>query len=603
VLYLEKLNKRGGMTGRTAANTFEGHKFDHEEDLLIRETTQNSKDNTNRKGLKPRIVIRLKKLSGKAKKRFVEKFNLLELYRNGELKTRLEKDSELHSLADKSSLGVLVIEDFNTRGLNGAIDDPKGNWMRFNLLGDAAKLEEQLKIGSYGFGKTVLTRSSGTGTFLVYTRIDPSTQSPEHSRFMGHTFQPLFVDKNREQKSGRGWICKRVDEDLDPIPFIDKEADELARVAGFSERAQNETGASFMLIGTNPAGRKTTIDSIRRAFETWWWPSLEADELDVELYENDVRVPGPSPKLRKDLRPYLDCKAKLDGGLGDAVHVANFNKFGGHSLGRLAMTVVPDETIFGTTESDKVPGSRRVARMNAQSGMITEYRRFGVDSRVPFVGFFLGHEDVFEYLRRSEPAAHDEWSASSQRLSKLVKGKEIVKHIEERTNSHCLTFQRNNSNVRSPSGDRLPELEKLIGAAFESGKGSKTQNPSDIDRVTRLTEYDFPQQPGNQPRPIFGDKSNRLDFLIRYRLRKSVSAPTKVKIRLNVYVAQDVDLSQGDSLSMRVIDQKSARQVVQGPNPEFDFSLKPGETRVFRVESDSYPKHQVLLFRETELAL
>lgn len=138
MLYLEKLNKRGGMTGRTAANTFEGHKFDHEEDLLIRETTQNSKDNTIRKGLKPRIVIRLNKLSGKAKKQFVEKFNLLELYRNGELKTRLEKDSELHSLADESSLGVLVIEDFNTRGLNGAIDDPKGNWMRFNLLGDAA---------------------------------------------------------------------------------------------------------------------------------------------------------------------------------------------------------------------------------------------------------------------------------------------------------------------------------------------------------------------------------------------------------------------------------------------------------------------------------
>ncbi len=603
MLYLEKLNKRGGMTGRTAANTFEGHKFDHEEDLLIRETTQNSKDNPIRGGLKPRIVVRLNKLSGKAKQQFAQKFNLHELYKNGELKTRIEKDSELHSLTDDSSLGVLIIEDFNTQGLNGAIDNPKGNWMRFNLLGDAAKLEEQLKIGSYGFGKTVLTRSSGTGTFLVYTRIAPTDDSPERSRFMGHTFQPLFVDSNGEQKSGRGWICKSVDADLDPIPFVDEEADNLAKIAGFTERKLNDTGASFMLIGTSPAGRKTTIDAIRRAFETWWWPSLEADELDVELYENDIRVAGPSPKLRKDLRPYLDCKAKLDCGLGDSITVYQLNKYEGRSPGKLAVTVIPDESIFGTAESDKVPGSRRIARMNARSGMITEYRRFGVDSRVPFVGFFLGHDDVFEYLRRSEPAAHDEWSASSQRLSKLPKGKEIVKNIEERTNAHCLAFQRNNSNVRSPSGDRLPELERFIGAAFEGGKGQKTAASAELERVARLTEYDFPQQPGDQVQPIFGEQYNRLDFLIRYRLRKSVGSMKKVRIRLNFHVAQDVDLAQGDALTVKVVDQKSAREIISGENPEFEFSLKPGETRVFRIQSGPYQKHQVLLFRETELSL
>jgi hypothetical protein len=147
----------------------------------------------------------------------------------------------------------------------------------------------------------------------------------------------------------------------------------------------------------------------------------------------------------------------------------------------------------------------------------------------------------------------------------------------------------------------LPELEKILGAAFESGAGpSKPPGPGG-ERSSRTTLVDFPDLPGNRLVPVYGTADNHLDFLIRYQLRPTVTQSEEIKVRLHIHIAQDVDLGQGEPLAVSVTDQKTERKIAEGENPELQFTLSPGQARVFRVRSGKYPRHQVLLFRETEV--
>lgn len=598
--YLERLPMRGGMLGSTGPNTFEGHGFEAEEDLLVRETSQNTIDNPATKHSKPRIVIRSLSVNGADKKKFLRAVDLKALYGNASLLNRTPPFSELRTVSDDKAVGLIFFEDFNTTGLDGDIGDPKGNWMRFNLHGDATKLEEAEKIGSYGYGKSVLSRAAGTNTFIVYT-VFKNASGKLCARLMGHTFQPWFTDGGTN-KSGRGWFCKRKNDDDDPIPFEDDDAHALAEELGFKSRKKGETGTSFLLIGNVPGKSPITMAAIRRAFETWWWPSLLDNHLDVELWENGKRVADPAPKLRKDLVPYIACKTKLDGAAGDDVAQVNFQREFNKDLGRLALTLAVDEQIFDHPLHPRAPGPRRVARMRVKSGMITEYKEFGTQKRLSFVGFYCGSKEIDDALKFAEPKEHDTWSLTNQRLSRVTNGKAIVGAISNRTQTACYNFQRNNSEVQAPAADRLPQLEKLLGAAFKQQDGvAKKRRKRKADNKTRVAVVDFPESPGNRVTPKFGTNSNSLDFYVRYTLRSSITTKKRVTAWLSVNVAEEAKGVKGEALPVEVIDQLDKKIVVKkGEKPMFRVDLAPGKSRVFRVKSGTYPRHQVLLFDEGE---
>jgi hypothetical protein len=598
---LEELPARGGMLGSTSTQAFEGHSFETEEDLLVRETVQNAKDVACNDKVKPKIVFRSVTLKGAAKREFLKAIELRDLYGDKELVGRTPKFSELRTIHNSEHpLRLIYIEDFNTTGLDGRLNDPRGNWMRFNLHGDAAKLEEEGKIGSYGQGKAVLARGAVTNTFLVYTAVAPSKGDPSRARLMGHTFQRWY-QKDGISMSGRGWWCESVTSRHDPVPFTDETAHHRAAAAGFTLRRKGETGTSFLLIGANPGNRLITTKAIRHAQETWWWPSLLNHELDVELWEEGRRVEDPSPRLRIDLQPYIACKAKLDTGIGDAVD-RTFNREHGKQLGRLALTLATEESIFDNPLHPKSPGPRRVARMRATSGMITEYKEFGTEKRLPFVGFFLAHPEIDEVLKFSEPAEHDKWSRVNQRLAGIRHGSELVKAIEDRTSAACYGFQREHSEAREPPAERLPELEGLLGAAFvERGDGVTGRPKKKVDRELRQTIIDFPDNSSGRLTPVYGRANNQLDFLIRYRLRPGLDRRAQVRAAIKVNVAEDARCERGEPLEVEVIDQSIKRTVFRGLDAKFKVDLSPGKTKTFRVKSAPYARHQVVLFEEYEL--
>lgn len=598
---LERLPARGGMLGSTSTQAFEGHSFETEEDLLVRETVQNAKDVPCAARVKPRIIFRSVTLRGVEKRRFLKAIDLRALYGDQDLVDRTPKFSELRTIHNSERpLRLTYIEDFNTTGLDGRLNDPRGNWMRFNLHGDAAKLEEEGKIGSYGQGKAVLARAAGTNTFLVYTAIAPTRGDPTTARLMGHTYQRWY-EKEGVTYSGRGWWCESVNSHQDPIPFTDAEANERAAEAGFTPRAKGETGTSFLLIGGNPGNREITIKEIRHAVETWWWPSLLSNELDVELWEDGRRVQDPSPRLRTDLQPYIACKAKLDTGVGEPTE-RTFQREHGKQLGRLALALAVDESIFENPLHPKSPGPRRIARMRATSGMITEYKEFGTERRLAFVGFFLADRDVDEVLKFSEPAEHDHWSPVSQRLAGIKHGREFVKAIEDRTATACYGFQRDNSEAREPPAERLPELESLLGAAFvDRGNGAAKPPKTNGQGGLRRTIVDFPDEPSGGLAAVYGRSTNHLDFLIRYRLRPEVDRRTKVRAALMLNVAEDANCARGEPLEVEVIDQSVKRTVFRGLGAKFNVELSPGKPKTYRVKSVPYARHQVVLFEEHEL--
>jgi hypothetical protein len=598
--HLEKLTGRGGLLGSTASNTFEGHRFPTEEDLLVRETVQNSRDYPAGQ-LKPKIVFRLVTLTGRSKATFLRTLNLRDLYGNPEILKRAADFSELRSLGGDKPLGLLFIEDFNTTGLDGRLDDPTCNWMRFNLHGDAAKLEEDGKIGSYGYGKSVLSRAAGTNTFIVYTAVKPTKGDPSTARLMGHTFQPWFDDGGRGKKTGRGWFCESTNADSDPIPFVDERAHELAEAVGFTSRSDGRTGTSFLLIGTSPARTALKIDNVRRAIETWWWPSLIDNSIDIELWEGDQKVRGPSPRTREDLKPYLACKAKLDTDVGADVQDTTFHREHDKQIGRLALTLTADESIFESPLHPKYPGPRRIARTRSEAGMVTEYREFGTAKRVSFVGYFCGARDIDKALKFSEPPTHDEWSPVSQRLARVKHGAHFVNIVEERTYHAALAFQRRNSQLRAPVTERLPALERMLGAAFVERDLGPTPKPADRPTsVGRKTMIDYPGMANGRPAPTFGAASNKLDFLIRYQLREDVDERVKVRAWLDISVAEDAQRSRGAPLQVEVIDQATGTRVAKGERPSFNVDLSPGKARVFHIRSAPYPKFQVVMFEEGE---
>jgi hypothetical protein len=589
------------MLGSTSTQAFEGHSFETEEDLLVRETVQNAKDVACSDKVKPRIVFRSVTLKGSEKRDFLKAVELRELFADKALVERTPKFSELRTIHNSEHpLRLTYIEDFNTTGLDGRLDDPRGNWMRFNLHGDAAKLEEEGKIGSYGQGKAVLARGAGTNTFLVYTAVTPTKADRSTARLMGHTFQRWY-EKDGVSRSGRGWWCKSVTSRADPIPFTDDDAHRRAIAAGFTPRRKGETGTSFLLIGANPGNRLIALKAIRRAIETWWWPSLLNNELDVELWEDGKRVQDPSPRLRIDLQPYIACKAKLETGIGEAVD-RTFNREHGKQLGRLALTLAADESIFDSPLHPKSPGPRRIARMRAASGMITEYKEFGTEKRLSFVGFFLADPEVDEALKFSEPAEHDSWSPVNQRLAGIKHGPDLVKAIENRTSAACYAFQRDNSESREPPAERLPELESLLGAAFvERGDAPSGRPKKKNDRDLRQTVVDFPNAESGRITAVYGRTSNQLDFLIRYRLRPGIDRRAQVRAAIKVNVAEDARCERGEPLEVEIIDQSIKRTVFRGLDAKFKIDLSPGKAKTFRVKSVPYARHQVVLFEEIEM--
>lgn len=476
----QRLARGGGTSGNAAAGVFEGGGWRSNEDLLARETIQNSVDAwSKKKGTKPKVVFRLVTLTGVEKKNFLASMHVTQLHERLAVSGLTATCSVAQASNAQTPLTLLYIEDYNTVGLCGGREDPRGGhfYRFFYLLGDGDKAEStEHSGGSYGFGKGAYAGASDSALFAVMSRFEPSAASEGcWARTMGSTSWKQHHHHDKYY-TGRGYLG---------LPFDDKESwgepiENDAALAfgeslGFSERNAEQAGTSVLIVGAGAFGESLSLDRLRESIETWWWPRLLADQLDIELWNGETREAPPRPTLRKDLKPYIDCFRAIRDQSVDGVYVPIFNKRQGLQLGSMGLVRVdspdtdnPRQTDAADDDEDPAvtgPGSDKIALIRSPL-MVVNYDLISNRGGIPICGTFVAAEDVDGFLRFSEPPPHNRWDKNSRRLSPDARA--CVEAILKRYKHAAKDFKNSLEPPKPKLRPRLEWVERAIADMFKA---------------------------------------------------------------------------------------------------------------------------------------
>jgi hypothetical protein len=291
----------GGASGEAFTNAVQATGM-HPAAVLGRESIQNAVDERDPNAEKVLVRFRLAILTGSDKEKFIKAATLGKIVERREILSL----PELAWLDGQGPLNLVFVEDFYTSGLDG---DPLDQRSRFHRLlfsmGDAGKVHygQHNTGGSYGFGKAALSSNSGIQTVFAYSRFR-GDDGCEHTRLFGCGYFRSHRFGSRDY-NGQAWFgCDRDPNAADQIvdPLLDEHADAVATQLGFRAREAGEIGTSILIVDT-----ALEADDLKKGVEEWWWPRLIENRLDVEVISPDGARHVPRPRLRTDLRPFIDA--------------------------------------------------------------------------------------------------------------------------------------------------------------------------------------------------------------------------------------------------------------------------------------------------------
>jgi len=193
---------------------------------------------------------------------------------------------------DNSSCPILVYEDFNTKGLNGDINQysecvGKKNAFYYFLRAEGQSDKKEGELGSWGVGKIVFPRSSRLRAIFVLT-----TRSDDSRTYLSGQSILKYHKIDDQDYSPDGWFGEIGEKELGlPIddPKIIKRFSEV-----FNLSRKNETGLSLVVPWPD---EKITFEALTKSvIEEYFYSILkkkleviiEADGVSVELTENTL---------------------------------------------------------------------------------------------------------------------------------------------------------------------------------------------------------------------------------------------------------------------------------------------------------------------------
>lgn len=387
---------------------------------------------------------------------------------------------------------VLYIEDYGTEGLGGpptssAWGDLNSRYYRLVVGSGVPDNSDELRGGSFGFGKSVYWSSSNVRTVAFYSVFEPSKATDgNHARFIVAGLYETH-DFDDSTYSGRAWFGD-LSSDVPCVPLADQDAHQMASDLGFEVRSPDDLGTSILILGSD-----LTIDNIREGVENHWWPRIVDGELVVEFVENDSVLPPPNPREKKELKPYINAyelaldQVRIEE--EDAV-VRPTSRHGGRPVGWCA--VVPaDRDSFPEEEEHPhhlkpmYPNINEVALIRAPRMVVTYYElRYGPD----VVGAFVADDQIDPVFKLSEPPDHTSWSGDSHRLS--GDDKAFVKNFNQRID-RIANVLRNKLRGDDADTDGSPRpLEELMGQLFSARGGgvNPPPPPPPLSNVTVQTD-------------------------------------------------------------------------------------------------------------------
>jgi len=586
--FFHESDPMGGASGEAYANTLKspGMRPAH---VLAREAIQNSVD-AGLEGQKVRVCFRLREVTGKEKKSFVEAAGLDAIaVRASQLE--LTGPNCLATLdKPRKALSLLYVEDHNAEGLSGNPHDSSSNFYRLLLsLGDRSKARaSQDTGGSYGFGKSVYSSNSGIQTIFAYTRYR-DTDGIEHTRIFGCGYYASHEYRSKNY-SGRAWLGSKKHEDsaghiiIDPLEG--RPAENLAQSLGFDPRSAGDLGTTILIVDAT-VNRQDIVDGV----EEWWWPRLIENKLDVEIFDTNGVIHVPRPKKNPRLLPFIES-FEIARGLATAKSgvqkQSTLSRLGSYSLGTCGFVVAPLDN-----DSQPIVGNERrnsVALIRAPL-MVVAYKSFS-DSAPVVVGAFVGAPDIELSLKKSEPPAHDRWDPDSTNLRDAEgMGSQIVNAVLSRIRAHLRRFQSEAAPPAPAKQKRLSILERALGAYFRPHSMGRNAPP---DGTESLLHLEFVEQPRAK-----ATKDGMLLLSSEFNVTLDPTAgEEEVNLRLRLYcpVLED-DGQEGDDLSCRI--EVEGVDAVPDPTDEHvvRFALSKGAKAQFKVQTEEYDPAWSIRFR------
>lgn len=524
-------------------HTFE-QGYDNYYETFVREVLQNANDAGRDNDDPVRVGFRFDVLTGERLDEFREVINwskLEEHYRAAIGDDHiLRLDEYLTHLAETEEMVVLIVEDYNTIGLEGGEDERAGETPYTSLVRDwqVTYKEGSGAGGSHGVGKSVLWASSGISTVLFNSV--PAAQSEDRSppRLVGRSILPDHYIEDTHHH-GKSWIGREDTSDGigRPVSAWGSEARELASKLDIG-RSVDSPGTSILIPGfCSPTGSirpdlHEVVKDFARAAARNFWPAIYRENLEVVIRretaeeEKQYDIKKESLDVIPEVAPFVACFE------GREEPVDEISEPGDVSTTTLPVEFTPqdaDEEIQGEATLCarlKDPGddvakdeqeydlTNRTAIFRG-SGMVVDY----VSKSEPAVygdeyyGVLLAGEArlwgdiegidpdpetekaVDEFLTAAEPASHDKWGSTPMLRKKYKRGcVSTAKSLQgERLNRALIELVQSDRNrdgrFVSSVAQHLPDFDQVqteVPVNGESDEDEDEDNDDDDDTSATL---------------------------------------------------------------------------------------------------------------------
>lgn len=457
--HFEKMARSGSITGSAVMESLIGANLGVEE-ILAREALQNSCDATLEKQ-KTRIKIS-------------------QISNNSQILESIEFDSKLtnhirntfyqHDDRDESEYtNHVIIEDFNTCGLGGDIERITENSHFSRLVYHNAtgiKVGNIQNVGgSFGRGKAAYPSASHICTVFYYTVFIDETGTSQ-SRLIGVSYAREYINDNDERMTGRAFWGTRdtKDNDFFVSPIVGQQAHEYAKKIGFTQRAEGETGTSILILKCH-----VDLNQLCSAIETWWWPRLSDQLLDIDIQDSSGKQYTVQPKQNIKLQGFIDTYEEI--GNQHRSEVINYSqvKEANIAYGEFVYKIIDASQVQLDVESEQLQNSIALIR---GPRMVVEYLNPRGMSNINYgCGVFVAskNKEIDDFFKRSEPPAHDKWADKSERLSESEK--KILKKILDGIRKQFREFVNQHEQSETDTDQRGRELERLLGEIFGGTSG------------------------------------------------------------------------------------------------------------------------------------
>lgn len=426
-------------SGRRSGGDPTSYVFSPDIDAMVREVVQNANDQ--RVGDEPvHVTFNLRELSGTQKHSFLAALDWPRLRDhllgvansdsliNGQVRVALE---ELGGQRDSDSLFILEIQDRGTRGLTGT-EDGTGNFGALCKHVLVTNDEKAARGGSYGLGKAVLWRFSALSTVLFGSTYEEEPGAI-FTRLFGNTGLP-FHEAEGKPWEGPGFFGVRTSvsagaraESVRELTYPGE-----AHSLYVSRTPEDGRGTTAVVVGFSEPAREVRrplpeiAEDIAESAARWFWPRLEQGTLKVTANaysgtdligaataSSDMADPGTvlaatlPVSVERALNPgdvaEREIEIRVPRELSDSTS--------GDVEGKVLLRLI-------RTDDDEMSNST-VALMRG-AGMVVRYHH---ERRIPMqvggyravlvAGTWHGNDDsdraIEEFLRASEPPAHDTW--------------------------------------------------------------------------------------------------------------------------------------------------------------------------------------------------